>query len=80
LQAHDVGLRRGDSRSLLSQAPDASSDVPGQQFQWLTDAYRHPRESLAANPLQVAQIREVRGPHDTVVGLIGQADRVAMSV
>ena len=56
LQADDVSAGLGDLFSLLSQAPDAAGDVPGQQLQWLPGAYRHPRQSLAANPLQVAQV------------------------
>src|SRR6478609_4597991 len=46
----------------------------------LSGAYRNARERLAADPLQVPQVREVRGPHDVVICLVGQADRVAVSI
>src|ERR1700759_2082176 len=46
----------------------------------LRGAYRHARERLAADPLQIAQVRQMRGPDDAVIGVVGQADRVAMCI
>jgi len=46
----------------------------------LTGAYRHKRERLAADSLQFAQVRQVRGPDNVVIGPVGKTDRVAVSV